>query len=253
MNNKYIKTSIKNQILEVSINRPKQMNSINTHTSMELKKVFEEFKNSQKLKIAIIYGEGNSSFSAGNDLKHIKSESDPVVPFGGITSQFECYKPIIAAIEGYALGGGLEIALSCDILIASENSTFGFPEPKVGLFAGAGGAAKLAKIIPQKIALNLLLTGKLISSKEAKDIGLISEVVPKNKALEYARKTAHNILECSYLAISATKQIALNEYDTSFDPSEIEKSYSEVEKLRTSNHFNIGKNAFAKKENPIWD
>jgi crotonobetainyl-CoA hydratase len=253
MNNKYIKTSIKNQILEVSINRPKQMNSINPHTSMELKKVFEEFKNSQKLKIAIIYGEGNSSFSAGNDLKHIKSESDPVVPFGGITSQFECYKPIIAAIEGYALGGGLEIALSCDILIASENSTFGFPEPKVGLFAGAGGAAKLAKIIPQKIALNLLLTGKLISSKEAKDIGLISEVVPKNKALEYARKTAHNILECSYLAISATKQIALNEYDTSFDPSKIEKSYSEVEKLRTSNHFNIGKNAFAKKENPIWD
>jgi len=253
MNNKYIKTSIKNQILEVSINRPNQMNSINPHTSMELKKVFEEFKNSQKLKIAIIYGEGNSSFSAGNDLKHIKSESDPVVPFGGITSQFECYKPIIAAIEGYALGGGLEIALSCDILIASENSTFGFPEPKVGLFAGAGGAAKLAKIIPQKIALNLLLTGKLISSKEAKDIGLISEVVPKNKALEYARKTAHNILECSYLAISATKQIALNEYDTSFDPSEIEKSYSEVEKLRTSNHFNIGKNAFAKKENPIWD
>lgn len=253
MNNKYIKTSIKNQILEVSINRPKQMNSINPHTSMELKEVFEEFKNSQKLKIAIIYGEGNSSFSAGNDLKHIKSESDPDVPFGGITSQFECYKPIIAAIDGYALGGGLEIALSCDILIASENSTFGFPEPKVGLFAGAGGAAKLAKIIPQKIALNLLLTGKLISSKEAKDIGLISEVVPQNKALEYARKTAHNILECSYLAISATKQIALNEYDTSFDPSEIEKAYSEVEKLRTSNHFNIGKNAFAKKENPIWD
>tara|TARA_B110000116_G_C16762697_1_gene549244 strand:- start:726 stop:1487 length:762 start_codon:yes stop_codon:yes gene_type:complete len=253
MNYKYIKTSINNQILEVSINRPKQMNSINPHTSMELKEVFEEFKNSQKLKIAIIYGEGNSSFSAGNDLKHSKSESDPVAPFGGITSEFECYKPIIAAIEGYALGGGLEIALSCDILIASENSTFGFPEPKVGLFAGAGGAAKLAKLIPQKIALNLLLTGKLISSKEAKDIGLISEIVPQNKALEYARKTAENILKCSYLAISATKQIALNEYDTSFDPSKIEKSYSEVRKLRKSNHFNIGKNAFSKKENPIWD
>ena len=107
-------------------------------------------------------GQGNLAFSAGNDLKHIKSSSDPIVSFGGITSDFECHKPIIAAIDGYALGGGLEIALACDILIASENSTFGFPEPKVGLFAGAGGAAKLAKIIPQKIALNLLLTGKLI-------------------------------------------------------------------------------------------
>lgn len=253
MEYKHIKTSINNQILEVCINRPKQMNSINPQTSQELKFAFEKFKHSDKLKIAIIYGEGNLAFSAGNDLKHVKSDSDPIVPFGGITSDFECYKPIIAAIDGYALGGGLEIALACDILIASENSTFGFPEPKVGLFAGAGGAAKLAKIIPQKTALNLLLTGKLISSKEAKDIGVISEIVPQGESLSTARNTAKEILKCSYLAISATKQIILNEYKVDFSPSNIESSYSEVKKLRNSNHFEIGKTAFANKKEPEWD
>ena len=249
MKYKYIKSSINDQILEVSINRPKQMNAINPQVSYELKDIFEQYKKSNKLQIAILTGEGGSAFSAGNDLKHTKSESDPIAPFGGITSDYICYKPIIAAIEGYALGGGLEIALSCDILIASENSTFGFPEPKVGLFAGAGGAAKLAKLISQKQALYLLLTSELISADVAKDIGLISKVVKSGEALKTARETAKNILENSYLAISATKQIILNEYKVDFDPKEIEK-YSEVAKLRESDHFEIGKSAFANKQKP---
>ena len=251
MKYKYIKSSINDQILEVSINRPKQMNAINPQVSYELKDIFEQYKKSNKLQIAILTGEGGSAFSAGNDLKHTKSESDPIAPFGGITSDYICYKPIIAAIEGYALGGGLEIALSCDILIASENSTFGFPEPKVGLFAGAGGAAKLAKLISQKQALYLLLTSELISADVAKDIGLISKVVKSGEALKTARETAKNILENSYLAISATKQIILNEYKVDFDPNEIEK-YSEVQKLRESDHFEIGKTAFANKQKPEW-
>tara|TARA_Y100001970_G_scaffold99777_1_gene125475 strand:- start:6415 stop:7173 length:759 start_codon:yes stop_codon:yes gene_type:complete len=251
MKYKYIKSSINDQILEVSINRPKQMNAINPQVSYELKDIFEQYKKSNKLQIAILTGEGGSAFSAGNDLKHTKSESDPIAPFGGITSDYICYKPIIAAIEGYALGGGLEIALSCDILIASENSTFGFPEPKVGLFAGAGGAAKLAKLISQKQALYLLLTSELISADVAKDIGLISKVVKSGEALKTARETAKNILENSYLAISATKQIILNEYKVDFDPKEIEK-YSEVAKLRESDHFEIGKSAFANKQKPEW-
>ncbi len=227
------------------------MNAINPQVSYELKDIFEQYKKSNKLQIAILTGEGGSAFSAGNDLKHTKSESDPIAPFGGITSDYICYKPIIAAIEGYALGGGLEIALSCDILIASENSTFGFPEPKVGLFAGAGGAAKLAKLISQKQALYLLLTSELISADVAKDIGLISKVVKSGEALKTARETAKNILENSYLAISATKQIILNEYKVDFDPKEIEK-YSEVAKLRESDHFEIGKSAFANKQKPEW-
>ena len=198
-------------------------------------------------------GSGEKAFSAGNDLKHIRSDSDPKVPFGGITSDYICYKPIIAAINGFALGGGLEIALSCDILIASDKSTFGFPEPKVGLFAGAGGAAKLAKLLHQKLALSLLLTGKLINSTEAKNIGLISEIVPAKNILNRAREIANEILKCSPLAISATKQIIYNEYPTDYDPDDIEKKYSEVIKLRDSNHFNIGKTAFANKEDPVWD
>ena len=253
MNYKNIKTSINKQLLEIYINRPNKMNAINPETSMELKHIFEQFKSNDNLKVAILSGSGEKAFSAGNDLKHIRSDSDPKVPFGGITSDYICYKPIIAAINGFALGGGLEIALSCDILIASDKSTFGFPEPKVGLFAGAGGAAKLAKIIPQKLALSLLLTGKLINSTEAKNIGLISEIIPAKDILNRAREIANEILKCSPLAISATKQIIYNEYPTDYDPDDIEKKYSEVIKLRDSNHFNIGKKAFANKEDPAWD
>jgi len=253
MNYKNIKTSINKQLLEIYINRPDKMNAINPETSMELKHIFEQFKSNDNLKVAILSGSGEKAFSAGNDLKHIRSDSDPKVPFGGITSDYICYKPIIAAINGFALGGGLELALSCDILIASDKSTFGFPEPKVGLFAGAGGAAKLAKLIPQKLALSLLLTGKLINSIEANNIGLISEIVPTKDILKRAREIANEILKCSPLAISATKQIIYNEYPTDHDPGNIEKVYSEVIKLRNSNHFNIGKKAFANKEDPIWD
>ncbi len=253
MNYKNIKTSINKQLLEIYINRPDKMNAINPETSMELKHIFEQFKSNDNLKVAILSGSGEKAFSAGNDLKHIRSDSDPKVPFGGITSDYICYKPIIAAINGFALGGGLEIALSCDILIASDKSTFGFPEPKVGLFAGAGGAAKLAKIIPQKLALSLLLTGKLINSTEAKNIGLISEIIPAKDILIRAREIANEILKCSPLAISATKQIIYNEYPTDYDPDDIENKYSEVIKLRDSNHFNIGKKAFANKEDPAWD
>ena len=253
MNYKNIKTSINKQLLEIYINRPDKMNAINPETSMELKHIFEQFKSNDNLKVAILSGSGEKAFSAGNDLKHIRSDSDPKVPFGGITSDYICYKPIIAAINGFALGGGLEIALSCDILIASDKSTFGFPEPKVGLFAGAGGAAKLAKLLPQKLALSLLLTGKLINSTEAKNIGLISEIVPAKDILNRAREIANEILKCSHLAISATKQIIYNEYPTDYDPDDIEKKYSEVIKLRDSNHFNIGKKAFANKEDPAWD
>jgi len=253
MNYKNIKTSINKQLLEIYINRPDKMNAINPETSMELKHIFEQFKSNDNLKVAILSGSGEKAFSAGNDLKHIRSDSDPKVPFGGITSDYICYKPIIAAINGFALGGGLELALSCDILIASNKSTFGFPEPKVGLFAGAGGAAKLAKLIPQKLALSLLLTGKLINSIEANNIGLISEIVPSKDILKRAREIANEILKCSPLAISATKQIIYNEYPTDHDPGNIEKVYSEVIKLRNSNHFNIGKKAFANKEDPIWD
>ena len=253
MNYKNIKTSINKHLLEIYINRPDKMNAINPETSMELKHIFEQFKSNDNLKVAILSGSGEKAFSAGNDLKHIRSDSDPKVPFGGITSDYICYKPIIAAINGFALGGGLEIALSCDILIASDKSTFGFPEPKVGLFAGAGGAAKLAKLLPQKLALSLLLTGKLINSTEAKNIGLISEIVPAKDILNRAREIANEILKCSPLAISATKQIIYNEYPTDYDPDNIEKVYSEVIKLRNSNHFNIGKKAFANKEDPICD
>ena len=253
MNYKNIKTSINKHLLEIYINRPDKMNAINPETSMELKHIFEQFKSNDNLKVAILSGSGEKAFSAGNDLKHIRSDSDPKVPFGGITSDYICYKPIIAAINGFALGGGLEIALSCDILIASDKSTFGFPEPKVGLFAGAGGAAKLAKLIPQKLALSLLLTGKLINSTEAKNLGLISEIVPAKDILNRAREIANEILKCSPLAISATKQIIYNEYPTDYDPDDIEKKYSEVIKLRDSNHFNIGKKAFANKEDPAWD
>src|SRR5262249_5718549 len=144
--------------------------------------VFEDFGGDANAWVAIVTGAGDKAFSAGNDLKWTaKHGVPPRFPKGGfaaITRRFDLWKPLIAAVNGFALGGGFEIALACDLIIAAEHARFGLPEPRVGLMAAAGGVHRLPRHVPLKIAMGMMLTGRHITAAEAQRIGIVNEVVP---------------------------------------------------------------------------
>src|SRR5205807_4297293 len=174
------------------------MNALHHDANVELSEIFNDFKQDEDSWIAILTGAGERAFSAGNDLKATAAATargekrpDKMPPFGGITSTFECNKPLIAAVNGIALGGGFEIALACDIIIAADHARFGLPEPRVGLIAGAGGMHRLPAQVPLKLAMGMLLTGKQITAQEAYRIGLVNEVVPSPELITAAERWAN--------------------------------------------------------------
>ena len=184
-----VKTKIEGSILEVTIDRPKA-NAIDAKTSIILGEIFAEFRDSSKLKVAIITGAGEKFFSAGWDLKAVnKGEAADadygLGGFGGLQELPNMNKPIIAAVNGIACGGGFEIMISADIILASENATFALPEINVGVIADAA-TIKLRRRIPYHVAVEFLMTGRWMDVKEAKHWGLINEVVNKNDLLKRA-------------------------------------------------------------------
>jgi enoyl-CoA hydratase/carnithine racemase len=196
------------RLFTVTIDRPQVMNALHPPANFELEKVFDEFVADPDLWVAIITGAGDRAFSAGNDLKVQASagEGIEIAPtgFAGLTSRFDDAKPVIAAVNGLALGGGFEIALACDLLIASQNASFGLPEPRVGLAAMAGGMHRLPRQIPLKHAMGMLLTGRRVSAQEGLALGFVNEVVAPERLMEAARRWADQILECAPLARALT-------------------------------------------------
>ena len=171
------------RLVVITINRPEVRNALHPPANRELSAAFDEFAADPDAWVAILTGAGDKAFSAGNDLKYCAQHGmgDMAMGnggFGGITARFDLFKPVIAAVNGLALGGGFEIALACDIIVAAENATFGLPEPRVGLAALAGGMQRLPAAIPPKMAMGMMLTGKPITAAQAKAIGLVNEVVP---------------------------------------------------------------------------
>jgi crotonobetainyl-CoA hydratase len=171
--------------------------------------------------------------------------------FGGITSRFDLFKPVIAAVNGLALGGGFEIALACDIIVAAEEARFGLPEPRVGLAALAGGMQRLPQYVPPKIAMGMMLTGKPISAAEAKQLGLVNEVVPMKDLAAAAERWANEIVECSPTSVRATKQVALLSQGMPLEDA-IQRSYPLVGDMLRSEDMMEGVRAFAEKRKPQW-
>jgi enoyl-CoA hydratase/carnithine racemase len=249
----------KGHIAYVTLNRPEVMNALHYEAHLELGEIFNDFKNDDDAWVAIVTGAGERAFSAGNDLKVTAarttngvSQPDRHPPFGGITSGFECYKPLIAAVNGYALGGGCEIALACDIIIAAEHARFGLPEPRVGLIAGAGGIHRLARQVPLKQAMGMLLTGKQITAHEAYRIGLVNEVVPLADLMLTAERWATEILEGSPLSVRLTKEAALQGLPYSVEEAMQRDRDIRVPRLLASDDFAEGPRAFAEKRKPEW-
>ena len=203
-------------IAYATINRPDRRNAIDPATSHDLKQAFEDFKADDDAWVAILTGAGDQAFSAGADLVAMSAalsdggEGVPMnVPFGGITRGYECWKPIIAAINGYCLAGGLEIALSCDIRVAAEHAQFGLPEPRRAIIPAAGGTQRLPRSVPLAFAMELLLTGDRFDAQTALRFGLVSRVVPQAELMATAEAIAGRILECGPLAVRAIKQAVL--------------------------------------------
>lgn len=242
-------------VLYVTLNRPHVLNALHPPAHFELAEIFGAFAGDPNLWIAVIRGAGERGFCTGTDLKvraKLGRDDYPPSGFGGLARRFDLDKPLIAAVNGVALGGGLEIALACDIIIAAEHARFGFPEPKVGLAAMGGGIHRLVRQIPDKVAMGLLLTGRQITAREALAYGLVNEVVP-GAALDCAvDRWVAEMLACAPLALRATKQIARRSLDLPSLASAIEAEYPAAKAMLESEDALEGPRAFAEKRVPRW-
>jgi len=240
----------------VTIDRPERMNSLHPMANAELSDVFDDFQSDPEQWVAIITGAGDKAFSAGNDLKHQASGGDmggqPASGFGGLTSRLDLVKPVIAAVNGVAMGGGFEIALACDLIVASENAIFALPEPRVGLAALAGGIHRLPRQIPLKQALGMLLTGRRVPAAEGQTLGFVNEVVPQGEAVAGARRWAEMILECAPLSVRASKQAALEGLAYAGVVEAQAQRYEQLGQMLKSEDFIEGPKAFAEKRSPNW-
>jgi enoyl-CoA hydratase/carnithine racemase len=231
------------------------MNALHAPAHAELGGAFDAFAANDNAWVCIITGEGERAFSAGNDLKVTASGQKFDLSwnggFAGITNRYDLFKPVIAAVNGVALGGGFETALACDIIIASENATFGLPEPRVGLVAGAGGMHRLPRMIPNKVAMGMMLRAKPISARQAEKLGLVNEVTSQQDLMDTAQRWAHEILECAPLSIRLTKQASrmnlhLSVKDALSTPTPLFQTFMDSEDRKE------GPKAFAEKRKPNW-
>ena len=251
-----VKTKIEGSILEVTIDRPKA-NAIDAKTSIILGDIFAEFRDNPKLKVAIITGAGEKFFSAGWDLKAVdKGEAADadygVGGFGGLQELPNMNKPIIAAVNGIACGGGFEIMISADIIIASEHATFALPEINVGVIADAA-TIKLRRRIPYHVAVEFLMTGRWMDVKEAKQWGLINEVVNKNDLLKKAWTIADKISKGPNLIYSSIKEVLRETENEKELPSfKILRSLETVKEVYGSEDLKEGASSFVKKKDPNW-
>ena len=252
---KYCRVEDEGRLRIVTLNRPEVMNALHSEAHFELEKVWGEFAANPDLWVAIVTGAGDRAFSAGNDLKvQAAGKRGPTPPsgFAGLTLRFDLDKPLIAAVNGIAMGGGFEIALACDLIVAAENAVFALPEPRVGLVAGAGGVHRLPRMIGQKQALGMILTGRRVSAAEGKTLGFVNEVVPQGEALAAAKRWAATILECSPLAVRASKQCVHAGMDEPTLRQAITTMYPAQQRNRDSEDFIEGPKAFAEKRKPEW-
>ncbi len=250
----FCKVEKANHVMTVTINRPDRLNALHPPANRELGEVFDDYAADDDMWVAIITGEGRG-FSAGNDLRYQAEGGEMFrVPsgFGGLTSRFDMTKPVIAAVNGVAMGGGFEIALACDIIIASDKAVFALPEPKVGLAALAGGLQRLPRQIGSKRALGMILTGRHVSAQEGYELGFVNKVVPHEECLEEAQRWASMTLECAPLSIRASKDVVYQSLDMQSLEESMTRSYDSVKALRDSEDFVEGPKAFSEKRPPNW-
>lgn len=230
----------------ITINRPHVMNALDAESGRQLHQALDEFGSNPELWVGIVTGTGEKAFCTGADIRDllpaIEEQALPASPVGGLVG----WKPLIAAINGLALGGGLEIALACDIRIASETAQLGTPEVALGLIPGWGGSQRLPRLIPGAKAAEMLLTGQPITAGEAYRIGLVNQVVAPGQLMPTARRWAEVILQKAPLAVRAAKEAMARGLNMSLDDG-LELENRLVARLMATEDYTEGVTAFLEK------
>ncbi|MFQ5525252.1 MAG: enoyl-CoA hydratase/isomerase family protein [Thermoanaerobaculia bacterium] len=256
-----IRSERMDHVLVVTIDRPQARNALTLEMGRALCDLWWAFRDDGDLRVAILTGAGEKAFCAGADLKEIGSYYELMTPaerrergerepgLGGITRNLDPGKPIIAAVNGHCLAGGIELALACDLRIAAEHATFGLPEVRWGIMPGAGGTQRLPRVVPFGVALELLLTGDPIDAETALRAGLVNRVVPADRLLDEALAMATRIAHNAPLAVRAARAAALGGLHLPLDEAlRLEQFYAEP--LRQTEDAREGLRAFAERRSP---
>ncbi len=259
-----VRVEQRGKVLEVTLDRP-PVNAIDAATSMELYQAFRRLQDDDELVVGIVTGSGERCFSAGWDLKAVAAADslsemdDEESPggFAGLTEFWDLHKPVVGAVNGVAIGGGFELALSTDILVAAEHAEFWLPEMQRGFLASAGAIQRLPRRIPYNVAMDLFMTGRHMDAEEAKHWGLVREVVPSGDLMDRVREIADGLSESAPLAIQALKAIMpaimpLPLADAMIRTKSGNSGIPIYEKMMNSEDAIEGPRAFAEKRTPQW-
>ncbi|GAA4994903.1 crotonase/enoyl-CoA hydratase family protein [Yinghuangia aomiensis] len=242
----------------ITLNRPRALNAVNAALSAAVGEALEEVAADPELHVIVVTGAGRA-FCAGMDLKAAAADEPVMAPghedwgFAGLVNHYIA-KPVIAAVNGFALGGGTEIALACDLVVADENAQFGLPEVRRGLFAAAGGVLRLPRQLPKKIALEMALTGRPLDAAEAARWGLVNRVAPAGTSVEAALELAETVAEGAPLALQATKRLIhrSDAFGSDWEPAMWDENEREWQAVFASEDAREGALAFAEKRAPAW-
>lgn len=255
MSYEFVEVTREGALTIVTINRPASHNALHSVAQKELAAVFDDFARDDSQWVAIITGAGPKAFCAGHDVKlepELSPEMSHAPGFGGLASRFDLTKPVIAAVNGIAMGGGFEIVLACDIAVAASHTVFALPEPRVGLAALAGGIQRLPHDIGLKRAMGMLLTGRRVTAQEAVDLGIVNEVA-EGDVLEAAKRWANEILACSPMSVRATKEAVLRGLSASVEDGILGGwEFPAMKAMLASRDAVEGTTAFAEKRAPEW-
>ncbi len=245
-------TERRGRVFVITINRPEQRNAVNAAVAAGIGSALDELDADEGLSVGVLFGVGKG-FCAGMDLKAFVAGERPFVEgrgFAGIT-QRSAAKPLIAAVEGFALAGGLEVALACDLIVAARGARLGIPEVKRGLFAAGGGLLRLPRALPRNVAMEMALTGDPIEAERAHELGLVNRLTEPGEALDAALALAATIAANGPLALAASKRI-LGESPDWPDSEFFERQASIYESVFRSEDAREGATAFAERRDPVW-
>lgn len=253
-----VRFEVSDHVARVTLNRPDRMNSVDEATADRLEEIWQTVEADPDVRVVVLTGSGDKAFSAGADMKSSGGRSG--LPywaharpdgFGGLAMRKSLHVPVIARVNGLALGGGFEMVLGCDIVVAAEHASFGLPEARVGRMPLDGGMLMLPRLVPQKVAMSILLTGRRISAAEAAGYGLVNEVVPSEELDQAVNRWIEQIIECAPLSVKAIKECVKETADLPIDEARAKRLPALIRALE-SEDSEEGPRAFREKRKPEW-